>query len=85
MMTDLSVLKARVADLEAENLRLRAESAALKAARADLARYLDKLLPPFLPTEDELREMMKDMVVVPVEEILKDLHSRKHPELVERA
>ena len=72
MPNDETDLRRQVAELKAENERLRKQLADTRAQRAEYMRYLTELLPPVeLPSEEEMAEQMKHLV--PADVVLRDM------------
>jgi chromosome segregation ATPase len=75
MPTREAELSTQVAELKAENERLRRQLAETRAQRAEYLAYLETFLPPVeLPTEEEMAEQMKH--VVPADRLMRDLDER---------
>jgi hypothetical protein len=70
-----SDLQKQVIDLKAENELLRKQLADTRAQRAEYMKLITELIPPELPSEDEMREQMKNLI--PFDEALKSIREAR--------
>jgi hypothetical protein len=72
MSDEVADLKRQVADLVAENEKLKKQLTETRAQRAEYLKYICELLPPVeMPTEEEMADQMKHLV--PAEQVLREI------------
>ena len=75
MTTDTADLQLTITELKAENERLRNQLAESRAKRIEYMKLITELFPADLPSEDEMREQMKNLVSA--DEMLKVLSDNR--------